>query len=135
MKNLLFYYIIAMCIYLIGMHVFAFRKKLSTKIVLFSHAIPTLTALTMTYIFIIGRGETVAQFAAGSETAMNMWSLWVNLFPFLIFGTLGYAIIHFIWLIAAGVNKSTRKWLPIIIASLLMSIFAFFVVLINFPSA
>jgi hypothetical protein len=100
-----------------------------------AHSVPTVVTLTMTYVFLIAGGTTVAQFAAGSEAGMDMWSLWFFLWPILFFGSAVSAVVAVIWTIVACVKKSLRRWLPITMAAVAMSLFAFLTVATNFPDA
>jgi len=116
-------------------HIWAWRKGLPVAGVITSHAAPSAVVAVMTYVFLIGGGATVAQFVAGSESGMDLWSLWFHLWPVLLFITGASAFGSFVWTIIACVKKPHRKWIPVAIASLLMSAFAFVTVGANFPDA
>ena len=89
----------------------------------------------MTYVFLIAGGATVAQFVAGSESGMDLWSLWSDLWPVLLFATAASGFINLVWMIIVCVKKSQRRWISITVAAVIMSAFAFFTVAANFPDA
>lgn len=89
----------------------------------------------MTYVFVIGGGATVAQYVAGAESGMNLWSLWFNLWPFLLFATALSAFCSLVWMITACVKQAQRKWIPVSIAAVLLSVIALVTVGANFPDA
>ena len=128
-------YLITWCAYVIAVHAWAHRKRLPTAGVAASHTVPTVVALTMTYVFLIAGGVTVAQFVTASEAGMDMWSLWCHLWPILLFGSAVSAVVSVIWTIVACVKKSLRRWLPITLAAVVMSVFACLTVGANFPDA
>ena len=90
---------------------------------------------TMTYLFLIVGGATTVQFNAGSSSRMNVWSTWVDLWPLFLLLTAATGLGTLVWTIASAVNKESRVALPAAIASLLLSILAFFTVASYFPSA
>ncbi len=89
----------------------------------------------MTYVFLIAGGATVAQFVAGSESGKDLWSLWFDLWPILLIATAASGIANFAWTIIACVKKSQRRWIPVALAALVMSMFALITVGANFPDA
>lgn len=134
-RTIFLIYLASWVLYLITLYVFGRRKRLRMSIVAVSQFAATAVAILMICIFLVGGGATVAQFAAGSESRMNMWSLWVDLWPVLLILTGSSALTHLAWTLIACVIKSKRKWAPVAIAGLLMSVFAFFTVVANFPTA
>jgi len=134
-RTIFLVYLTTWCGYLIAVHGLAYRRRLGLGVVSASHFAPTTVALAMGYIFLIRRGVTVAQFAAGSEPGMDLWSLWVHLWPLLLLLTAASALAQLIWTIAACFQKAQRKWIPLAIAGFLMSVFAFLTVGANFPDA
>jgi Ca2+/Na+ antiporter len=97
--------------------------------------IPVAVTATMTYLFLIAGGATTVQFNAGSSSRMNAWSTWVDLWPLFLFLTAATGLGTLVWTIASAVKKECRVALPAAIASLLLSILAFFTVASYFPSA
>ncbi len=134
-KTIFIVYLVTWCAYLVTAHIWARRKKLHLAGVLASHAVPSAVALVMTYVFLIAGGVTVAQIVAGSETGMDLWDLWFYLWPVLLFGSAASGVISLVWTIVACIEKPQRKWIPITIAAVMMSVFAFFTVGVNYPDA
>lgn len=66
---------------------------------------------------------------------MNLWSLWLHLWPILLIVTAASGVISLVWTIVVCVKKSQKIWIPISIAAMVMSVFAFFTVAYNFPDA
>ncbi len=93
-RSLFIAYLVVWMPYVVGLHGYGRWKRLGQGAVALSHAAPSLVAITMAYIFLIGHGATVRQFVAGSEQGMDVWSLWVGLWPLLLLATfaagLGY---------------------------------------------
>ncbi len=132
-KALFIAYLITWVVSLLTVYVWARRKQLPLAGVLGSHAVPSIVAVVMTYIFLIAGGATVAQLAG--EPGMDMWSLWFNLWPLFLICTAASGVINLVLSIIFSMKKSQRRWIPITIAALVMSVFAFFVVGSNFPDA
>jgi hypothetical protein len=128
-------YLVVWCAYIVAAHIWGRRRQLHIAGVIASHAAPTGVAIVMTYVFLIAGGATVAQFVAGSESGMALWSLWFHLWPVLLFATAASGMFSLVWTIMACVKHSQRKWIPITIAAVLMSVFAFLTVGANFPDA
>jgi len=132
---LLVAYLLTWAGYVFVLHAYAWKLRMSHLIILASQAAPSVIALTMTYIFLIRRGATVAQFVAGSSEGMALWSLWANLWPVFFFGSLIVAGAHALWFIGACVEPGARRWIPVAVASAAICVFAFFAVACNFPDA
>ena len=120
---------------LLAAHLWARKERLPLASVLASHAVPSVVAIVMAYVFLIAGGATVAQFVAGSESGMDLWSLWFHLWPILLIATVVSGFTDLVWTIIACVKKSQRRWIPVAIAAVVMSVFAFFTVGANFPDA
>ena len=101
----------------------------------FGGGIPVAVTATMTYLFLIVGGATTVQFNAGSSSRMNVWSTGVDLWPLFLLLTAATGLGTLVWTIASAVKKESRVALPAAIASLLLSILAFFTVASYFPSA
>lgn len=121
--------------YLIALYTLRRRKTLRHSIVAISHLVPTAIALLMIRVFIVGGGGTVAQLASGSNSSMDMWRLWYNLWPLLLWVSGLSALVQLIWTILACSIATHRKWIPIAVSGLIMSAFGFFTVAANFPDA
>ena len=134
-RNLLIAFLVVWVAYLFVVHIWAWRKQLPVAGVIASHAVPSAVAITMTYIFIMSDGSTIAQFVAGSESGMNLWRLWLGLWGVLSIVTATSVLIHLVWTIIASVKKTQRKWVPVTICAVIMSGFAFITVFGNFPDA
>jgi hypothetical protein len=119
----------------VGIHGYAWWKSLGQAVVGLSHAAPSVVAISMTCIFLIGHGATVAQFVAHSERGMELWSLWVSLWPLLLLATFAAGIAQAIWIIAASVKREWRRWIPVALSGTAMSLFSFVTVASNFPDA
>ena len=128
-------YLIVWCAYVLVIHIWGRWKRLRLVGVIVSHALPSTVAIVMSYVFLIAGGVTVAQFVAGSKSGMDLWSLWSQLWPVLLFGSAVSGVISLVWTIVMCVKKPQRKWIPITIAAVIMSVFAFFTVGTNFPDA
>jgi hypothetical protein len=128
-------YLISWCAYVVVTHAWACLKRLAAVGVVAAHAVPSVVALAMAYVFLIAGGATRAQFVATSEAGMSMWSVWYFLWPILLFGSAGSAVAAAIWTIGACVKKPLRRWLPIAVAATAMSVLAFMTVGVNFPDA
>lgn len=134
-RTIFFAYLAGWCTYLAAAYVWGHRRRLHLGVVFVSHIVPSAVAIIMIYVFLIGGGATVAQFVAGSESGMAMWSLWFHLWPILLMATGASGFVNLVWTIIACVRKTQRKWIPISTAAVLMSAFAFFTVGVNFPDA
>ena len=134
-KAILLALIVAWGVSLLSTLVWARTKQLSVSKILCSQAIPIVVVLTMSYIFLICEGATVAQLISGSKSGMSLWSLWFHLWPLLLILTLISGFSNLVWTIVVSLKKPDRVWLPVSITALVMSLFAFFTVAINFPDA
>lgn len=128
-------YLIVWCVYVPATYLWAYRNKLHMAGVTALHAAPAAVAIAMTYVFLISGGATVAQFAAGSDNGLGLWRSWLDLWPVLLIATGVSALVTFILSNVARAEPAHRKWLPLLIAALAMSVFAFFTVGFNFPDA
>jgi hypothetical protein len=89
----------------------------------------------MASIFLIGHGATVRQFAANSERGMDLWSLWVGLWPLLLVATFGAGAAQAVWTIVVSVKPEWRTWIPVGVLGTGMCAFSFVTVMTNFPDA
>jgi hypothetical protein len=135
-KNILVVYLIAWLVYLLGINAYSLCRHMNMMVTTISHFVP-LVATTMSYIFLVLQGNTVAQFAFSSSNRQNMdlWSLWFRLWPLLLLLSFIAGIVHCAWIIRICFKTSFHRWLPVSITSVLMCLFAFFTVLLNFPDA
>ena len=69
------------------------------------------------------------------SVGLSDWSLWLKLWPILVFVPLIAGVIQFGCVIAAAAVASQRRWIPIALAGVAMSAFAFLTVAHNFPDA
>lgn len=138
-QPLLMVYLATWVFYVLGIHWFVAEVgpngRAAQIIVGVSHAVPSLVALLMTYIFVIGQGATIAQFTAGSEHAMSLWSLWHSQWPVLLLSTFTAGLLQAVWTVVAGLRPEWRGWLPIAGSGAAMCAFAFMTVVTNFPDA
>jgi hypothetical protein len=134
-RQILISYLIVWLPYVVCVHGYAWGGRLRQSVAALSHAAPSLVAISMTYIFLIRQGATVAQFVAGSEEGVGVWSLWVSLWPMLLLATFAAGGAHLIWLVVACVKRQWRAWVPVALAGIVMSGFAFVTVAANFPDA
>jgi hypothetical protein len=104
------------------------------KFVLASGA-PLVTTVTMAYLFLIAGGSTTVQLNAGSPAGMNVWSTWVGLWPVFLLITAASGFGSMVWLGLCAFKKRMRASIPVSVASLMLSVFAFFTVISYFPSA
>jgi len=72
---------------------------------------------------------------AGSEGEMNLWSLWVSLWPLLLLATFGAGVAQTACLIVVSMKRELRAWLPVALTSTTMCAFSFLTVMSNFPDA
>lgn len=101
----------------------------------FAGCVPVTVAATMTYLFLIVGGATTVQFNTGSPSRMNVWSTWVDLWPVFLFMTAVSGLGSLIWLIVCAFKKTMRPSIPASMASILLSVLAFFTVATYFPTA
>lgn len=134
-SRIFFVYLVSWCVYLAAAYIFGSCRRLHLGIVSMSHLAPSAVAIIMICIFLLGSGATVAQYSARSESGMDIWSLWASLWLPILFFSATSGVIHLIWIAVACVKKSQRKWIPVAAAAILMSAFAFYTVLANFPDA
>jgi hypothetical protein len=134
-RTILLAYLAVWCAYVLAAHTWGWRKRLHPAGIIASHAAPSAVAVAMTSIFLLAGGSTIAQFAAGSESGMDLWSLWFRLWPALLLVTAASGVMSLVWTIIASVNNSRRRWTPVTLAGVIMSVFAFLTVAANFPDA
>jgi hypothetical protein len=134
-RSILTAFLAVWALYLGAVYWYAARNSLAKTIVTLSHAAPSVVAVLMAYVFLIMRGATVRQFVSNSQRGVDLWSLWVVLWPQLLLLTFGAAVCQAMWLIAACFRKSARIWIPVALSGVLMSGFAFATVISNFPDA
>lgn len=131
-RTLLLAFLGTWAVYLVAVHIWTFRKRLPLFGVLMSHVVPSITACLMTYVFLIAGGATVRQLAGSGS---DLWSLWFHLWPNLLFATAVSVLVNLVWTVLAWVNETRQGWVPVGIAAVLMSVFAFITVCGNFPDA
>jgi hypothetical protein len=134
-RTLFVAYLLTWAGYLIAMYAFCRVRHLHLGIASISHLVPSVIAIMMIRIFLVGHGSTIAQFAAGSESATHLWKQWFHLWPALFFAAGTSVLVHLVWTAVAGFAARYRKWVPVSSSGLLMSLFAFLAVGTNFPDA
>ena len=133
-RNLLIVFLVVWVVYLFVVHTCTWRR-FPVATIIASHAVPSAVAISMTYIFLISGGSTIAQFVAYSEPGINLWRLWLTLWPVLSIVTVTSVLIYLVWTIIASVKKTQRHWVPVTICGVIMSGLAFITVFLNFPDA
>ena len=128
-------YLVVWGAYVIALYAYSIVRRKSLILTTISHVVPTAVALEMAYIFLIRGGGTVRQLSAGSGTGMDMWSLWVTSWLWILKATLAWAVVHLVWLAVAAIRAKTRAWVPVAAAGLIMAAFAFYTAAANFPDA
>jgi hypothetical protein len=121
--------------YVVALYAYALVRRKSLIVTTISHIVPTAVALEMAYIFLIHRGGTVRQLSAGSETGMDMWSLWVDSWFWILRATKAWGLAHYAWLLVVSIKAKARAWGPVAAAGLAMAAFAFYTAALNFPDA
>ncbi|MBT8408650.1 MAG: hypothetical protein KJN93_03385 [Alphaproteobacteria bacterium] len=96
--------------------------------------VPVLAAAEMGYLFLYLRAPRVVQFAAGSERAMDLWSIWVDHFLILFALCALWSAGNLIGL-AIDFYKKRRELARIFGAGSVLSALAFAAVAMHFPSA
>jgi hypothetical protein len=134
-QSLLIIFLIAWSLSVFGMHYYAYRKSLYQRVVLFSHSVVSIVAIILAVVFLVADTPMVRQYAAGSEQRMDLWSLWVGLWPIILLVTFVTGIVLGIWSIINGVSPQRRKWFPISLVDTIGCFFAFTTTLYHFPSA
>lgn len=134
-KSILIVYLVTWVFYVVGVHVFGKWKRLRQAFVVLSHIVQSVVAISMTYIFLIGHGATVRQFVANSDRGMDLWSLWVGLWPFLLLATFGSGFAQGSLTITVLAKREKRVWAPITALGVAMNAFSFVTVGSNFPDA
>jgi|GEM_PF-706901 len=119
----------------IGLHIWGHRHRHHPAIIIAMHAAPTAVASSMSYLFLIRGGATVAQFSAGSEAGMDLWSAWFHLWSLLLPLIFIFVAIQLVGLVTACVKPSLRTWIPAILIGTLLSAFALYTVAVNYPDA
>lgn len=134
-RSLLMAYLAVWIPYVVSMHSYARSRRLSHGMVAVSHSAPSLVAITMACIFLLGHGATVAQLAVGNERSMDLWSLWVSVWPLLSIATFVSGAMQTLWMVGAALKRESRPSVPVAVLGAAMSAFAFMTVLSNFPDA
>jgi hypothetical protein len=128
-------FLLTWIIYVPVVHLIGARRRTSPAFVALTHALPTVVAIAMASIFLIGDGATVRQCAAGSPSAEKLASLWAGLWPLLLFGAFFSAFSLLIATGAAIQRRLPRSRVAITLPGMAMSAFAFYIVITNFPDA
>lgn len=134
-KSLLIAYLAVWIPYVTAIHGYTRWRQLSHSVVVLSHAVPSLVAMTMAYIFLLCHGQTVRQFVANSDRGMDLWSLWVDVWPMLLQATFAAGVAQLVWMMVVSVRRSWRPWVPVALTGTAMCAFAFLTVICNFPDA
>ncbi len=132
-KPLFIAYLATWLMYVAAIHGYAMWSRISHARVGLSHAAPSLVAISMACIFLIGGGATVRQHVAYSGLGMSLWSLWVALWPLLLLATFGAGVAQAVWTIVASVTRGRRARVPVAALGTGMCVFSFVVVMENFP--
>lgn len=77
----------------------------------------------------------MAQFAAGSDKAMDLWSKWVYLWPVLRGLTAISVLTYLVLVLVVAARCKTWSWIPTLFVCLLLSVLAFLTVGYHFPTA
>ena len=128
-------YLITWCGYLIALYVLGRRRQLHRGGLFGSQIVPSLIAVLMVAVFVVGRGSTVAQLVSGSEQGLNLWRLWLYLWPLLLLGAGLSTAAHFVWTGVSCFRPIHRKWIAVSTSGAFMSAFGFLTVISNFPDA
>jgi len=97
--------------------------------------LPLVVATTMTGLFFVAGGSTTVQLNAGSPSHTDVWTTWVTLWPaFLVLSAMS-ALGWLVWTGVCALDGTRRPALPVALASLGLSVLAFFAVATYFPSA
>ena len=134
-RTLFIAYLVTWLLYVAGIHGYALWRRLGQAAVALSHAAPSLVAISMAYIFLIGHGATVRQFVAHSKRGMDLWSLSVGLWPLLLLATFGAGVAQAVWTMVVSVKREWRTWIPVAVLGTGMCAFSFVTVMRNFPDA
>jgi hypothetical protein len=128
-RTLFIAYLVVWLPYVVGLHAYAYWRRLGQGVVTLSHAAPSIVAIMMAYIFLLGHGATVRQFVAGSEHGMDLWSLWVGLWPLLLLATFGAGVAQAVWMIVVSMKHGSRTWIPVALTGTAMCAFSFLTVI------
>ena len=118
-----------------GIHLYGNSRHLNHGLICLSHAVPSVVALSMTCIFVIGGGASVAQIASSIPQGMNLWSLWFGLWPLFLFATFVAGVAQALLTLDFALNKSRRPWAPVTTIGTALCTVALVTVLYNFPDA
>lgn len=132
-RTLFLLFLIAWAVCVPVMYVVSIHLRASLRFVTLAHIVPTIVALVMAGIFLVGNGATVAQFAAGSQSATNLSTLWGVLWFLFLPVTFGSSVLLFGATCFAAVRA--RRYLMATVLGLGLSILALFTVAANFPDA
>ena len=134
-RPLLVAYVVVWALYVASVHILAGRRSSEHLAGAASHAAPSLVALAMGAIFLVGGGATVAQLSGGGE-GRSLWSIWVDLWPQLLIITLVAGIANFVALTSCLFRGNIGRYRVFVFASgCVMCAFACVTVFFNFPSA
>jgi hypothetical protein len=134
-RSIFIAFLVAWALYVPTIHVASARMRIRLSVSTLSHLVPTIIALGMICIFLIGHGATVRQFVAGSERGVDLWMIWVRLWPLFLLAAFISAILHVMATFAVATTPAARRYLVVTIAGFLMAVFAFAAVYENFPDA
>jgi len=134
-RTLFVAYLVLWTPYVAGLHGYGWRRRLNQGVVALSHAAPSVVAVTMAYIFLIGHGATVRQLVSDSERGMDLWSLWLGLWPLLLLATFGAGGAQAVWMIVVSMKREWRPWIPVALTGTAMCAVSFLTVASNFPDA
>ena len=134
-KNLVVFFVVIWMFYVVAIHEYGIWKSLRQAYIFLSHAAPSVAAISMTCVFLIGNGATTAQHVAYSEKGIEMWSMWAGLWPFLLLATGGASIAQAVIAVVVVVKPGLRVWLPVAALGTGMCVFSLLTVASNFPDA
>lgn len=137
-KTLLFPLLVLWLLSVAAVHGYAHRQRLPHPFVVLSHLVPSLVALVMIRVFIVGHGALVAQFAAGSEHREELWSFWLSIWPLALVALAASALanlVAFITGIVVQCHQREARWLPVPAIGLIISLLWLAITFSHFPTA
>ena len=123
-------YFITWLVYVAGIHWYGYSKSLRQSKIFFSHAAPSMIAVSIVYAIFLKLTNSVRplnpyNLAPGN----NASSFFVGLFPFLYATTIVTGIVLCILTIVVWVKRTQRRWIPVTILGAGMCAFSFVILL------
>lgn len=135
MLSLLHGFLASALAFALAAHAYAHFAGLRQRLVLGGHAATSATALLMAATFLVGRGETVAQYTAYDEARRSLFYAWVCCWPLLSLAAAGAGCVHVMATLFVALDARSRRWLPVTVLGAAVHAHALWVLLHFAPTA